>query len=87
VSRFFAPSVGIDEDSVTGSTHCVLGPYWRKKLNKKNLKAYQASKRGGVLNIRIEGDRVCLAGNAVTVLKGELLAGNAVTVLKGELFV
>ena len=73
VSRFFAPSVGIDEDPVTGSTHCVLGPYWMKKLNKNTLRAYQASKRGGVLNIRIEGDRVYLAGNAVTVLKGEFL--------------
>ena len=73
VSRFFAPSVGIDEDPVTGSTHCVLGPYWMKKLNKKNLRAFQASKRGGVLNIRVEGDRVYLAGNAVTVMKGEFL--------------
>ena len=73
VSRFFAPSIGINEDPVTGSTHCVLGPYWMKKLNKKNLRAFQASKRGGVLNIRIEGDRVYLAGNATTVMKGELL--------------
>lgn len=72
VSRFFAPSVGINEDPVTGSTHCVLGPYWIKKLNKKNLRAFQASKRGGVLNIKVEGDRVHIAGNAVTVMKGEL---------------
>jgi PhzF family phenazine biosynthesis protein len=73
VSRFFAPSVGIDEDPVTGSTHCVLGPYWMKKLNKNTLRAYQASKRGGILNLRVEEAGVYIAGNAVTILKGELL--------------
>lgn len=73
VSRFFAPAYGIDEDPVTGSAHCVLGPYWKKKLNKEILRAYQASRRGGVLSIRIEDERVYIAGEAVTVMKGELV--------------
>ncbi|MBL7128270.1 MAG: PhzF family phenazine biosynthesis protein [Ignavibacteria bacterium] len=73
VSRFFAPAYGINEDPVTGSAHCVLGPYWMKKLNKNNMRAFQASKRGGVLSIRVEDERVYIAGEAVTVLKGELL--------------
>lgn len=73
VSRFFAPAKGINEDPVTGSAHCVLTPYWSKKLNKKTMKAFQASQRGGYLNVTIEGDRVLIAGKAVTVLKGELL--------------
>jgi len=70
VSRYFAPWVGIDEDPVTGSAHCVLGPYWAKKLGKSNLRAYQASARGGVLDVRPEGGRVYLRGRAVTVLSG-----------------
>ncbi|MBK8549707.1 MAG: PhzF family phenazine biosynthesis protein [Ignavibacteria bacterium] len=73
VSRFFAPAKGINEDPVTGSAHCVLAPYWSKKLNKKSMKAYQTSQRGGYLNVTMEGDRVLIAGKAVTVLKGELL--------------
>jgi len=73
VSRFFAPGAGIDEDPVTGSAHCCLGPYWSTQLGKKTLKAYQASARGGEIGIQIEGDRVKLTGSAVTVLKGELL--------------
>jgi len=73
VSRFFAPAYGINEDPVTGSAHCVLGPHWMKKLNKKNLRAFQASGRGGVLRIRNEDERVYIAGEAVTVLKGELV--------------
>lgn len=72
VSRFFAPAKGINEDPVTGSAHCVLAPYWSKKLNKKTMKAYQASQRGGYLNVTMEGDRVLIAGKAVTVLRGEL---------------
>jgi PhzF family phenazine biosynthesis protein len=72
VSRMFAPNVGIPEDPVTGSAHCVLAPYWAPRFG-TTLRAYQASPRGGVVNTRIEGDRVILAGNAITVLRGELL--------------
>jgi PhzF family phenazine biosynthesis protein len=73
VSRFFAPNVGINEDPVTGSTHCCLGPYWQNRLNKNALVGYQASARGGIVRVRPTGDRVVLGGQAVTVLKGELL--------------
>jgi PhzF family phenazine biosynthesis protein len=75
VSRFFAPQVGIDEDPVTGSAHCMLAPYWAGKLGKNELKAYQASERGGVLGLRLRGDRVLLRGNAVTVITGDLRPG------------
>lgn len=74
VSRFFAPGAGIDEDPVTGSAHCCLGPYWRRQIGKDEFLAYQASKRGGVVRVRVDGDRVILGGQAVTVLKGALLA-------------
>lgn len=73
VSRFFAPGVGVWEDPVTGSAHCCLGPYWQKKLNKNEFIAYQASKRGGVLRVKVIGERVLISGQAVTVLEGELL--------------
>lgn len=73
VSRFFAPGAGIDEDPVTGSAHCCLGPYWAKKLGKTEFRAYQASPRGGVVRVRLQGNRVILGGQAVTVLRGELL--------------
>ncbi len=72
VSRFFAPSVGIDEDPVTGSAHAMLGPYWGTKLGKDNLRAHQSSSRGGVVKVTLKGERVALKGQAVTVLKGEL---------------
>jgi len=72
VSRFFAPAVGIDEDPVTGSAHCCLGPYWGAKLGKTEMKAYQASARGGIVRVRLAGDRVLLGGHAVTILRGEL---------------
>ncbi|HLZ80191.1 MAG TPA: PhzF family phenazine biosynthesis protein [Ktedonobacteraceae bacterium] len=72
VSRFFAPRVGVNEDPVTGSAHCCLAPYWGKKLNKNEMVAFQASARGGMLYLRINGDRVKLAGHAVTVMHGEL---------------
>lgn len=75
VSRFFAPALGINEDPVTGSAHCTLGPYWSQELGKKELVGYQASSRGGVLRVRVQGDRVLLGGQAVTVLAGELLGG------------
>ena len=74
VSRFFAPGSGIDEDPVTGSAHCCLGPFWSTRLNKKEFVAYQASARGGVVRVRLNGDRVHLGGQAVTVLRGELVA-------------
>jgi PhzF family phenazine biosynthesis protein len=73
VSRFFAPSAGIDEDPVTGSAHCCLGPYWSRQLGKEAFVAYQASARGGVVRVRLAGDRVHLGGRAVTVLRGELV--------------
>lgn len=73
VSRFFAPGSGIDEDPVTGSAHCCLAPYWAKKLGKPEMTAWQASPRGGTVRVRHEGDRVKLAGQAVTVMRGELL--------------
>ena len=74
VSRYFAPAFGIDEDPVTGSTHCCLGPFWSRRLNKKEFVARQVSARGGVLKVALDGDRVRLGGQAVTVLRGELLA-------------
>ncbi len=72
VSRFFAPAVGVPEDPVTGSAHCCLGPFWAARLGKKEMTAYQASARGGVVRVRVAGDRVYLGGQAVTVLRGEL---------------
>lgn len=73
VSRFFAPAVGVDEDPVCGSAHCCLGPFWSERLGKTDLIAYQASPRGGVLRVGIRGDRVRLGGQAVTVMRGELV--------------
>ncbi|MBD3297025.1 MAG: PhzF family phenazine biosynthesis isomerase [candidate division Zixibacteria bacterium] len=73
VSRFFAPAVGIDEDPVTGSAHCILAPYWAAKLGKPEMTGYQASARGGVVRVRTNGDRVVLGGHAVTVFRAELL--------------
>ena len=72
VSRFFAPQSGVDEDPVTGSAHCTLAPYWAARLGRTRLNAYQASRRGGALRVSFEGDRVRIAGRAVTVLRGEL---------------
>lgn len=73
ISRCFAAGAGINEDPATGAAHCCLAPYWAKKLGISELTAYQASARGGVLRVRVEGDRVILAGNAVTVFKLDLL--------------
>jgi predicted PhzF superfamily epimerase YddE/YHI9 len=72
VSRFSAPAAGIDEDPVTGSAHCCLAPYWAGRLGKPGLVGYQASRRGGVVSVRVEGRRVALGGKAVTVFAGEL---------------
>ena len=74
VSRYFAPAFGIDEDPVTGSAHCALAPYWAERLGRPTLTARQVSKRGGTLEVTVDGDRVRLTGHAVTVLSGDLLA-------------
>lgn len=71
ISRFFAPSHGIEEDSVTGSAHCIIGPWWARPLKQKTLVCYQASKRGGVLYLELEQDRVFISGDAITVLSGD----------------
>jgi PhzF family phenazine biosynthesis protein len=73
VSRFFAPAAGVNEDPVTGSAHCALGPYWQAKLGRTDFTAYQASARGGVVKVGMRGDRVLLGGQAVTVSRVELL--------------
>jgi predicted PhzF superfamily epimerase YddE/YHI9 len=73
ISRFFAPAFGVNEDPVTGSAHCCLGPYWAKKLGKKELTALQASARGGVVKVRVGDDRVILGGQAVTVMRAIIL--------------
>ena len=71
VSRFFAPAVGVDEDPVTGSAHCCLGPFWEKRLRKKEFTAHQLSERGGVLRIRTcSNHRVLICGQAVTIWQG-----------------
>jgi len=72
VSRFFAPKVGIDEDPVTGSAHTLLVPFWASRLNKNELTAHQLSERGGQLWCTLSGDRVLIAGKAVTYLRGEI---------------
>jgi PhzF family phenazine biosynthesis protein len=74
VSRFFAPAAGVAEDPVTGSAHCCLTPFWGARLHKTEMTAYQASPRGGVVGVRWAGDRVHLRGQAVTVLRGQLVA-------------
>jgi PhzF family phenazine biosynthesis protein len=73
VSRFFAPSVGVPEDPVTGSAHCCLGPYWGEKLKKIELNGFQCSARGGSVRVTLLGDRVLLGGHAVHVASGKLL--------------
>jgi PhzF family phenazine biosynthesis protein len=77
VSRFFAPAIGVDEDHVTGSAHCCLGPYWKSRLKKSEFEAFQLSERGGVVRVKVVpgSDRVTLSGRAVTVIKGELVYG------------
>lgn len=73
VSRFFAPAVGVPEDPVTGSAHCCLAPFWAARLQRSELVGYQASARGGVVHVRHLGSRVLLTGDAVTVMRGELV--------------
>lgn len=72
VSRFFAPQSGVAEDPVTGSSHCCLAPYWARRLGKNEMVGYQASARGGTVRVRLDGQRVVLGGQAVTVLDAEL---------------
>ncbi len=72
VSRYFATAFGIDEDPVTGSAHCYLGPYWQQRLGRHTFTAYQASERGGVVKVTVQGSRTRLGGQAVTVLRGQL---------------
>ncbi|MBT2235589.1 PhzF family phenazine biosynthesis protein [Nonomuraea sp. NEAU-A123] len=72
VSRFFAPNVGVPEDPVTGSAHCALAPYWGERLGLRTMVGAQLSARGGLVHVRLDGDRVHLSGRAVTVLSGEL---------------
>ena len=74
VSRFFAPAVGIDEDPVTGSAHCCLGPYWAERLGKQELFGRQISRRGGTVRVRLAGDRVMLGGRAITIFRGSVSA-------------
>ena len=74
MSRFFAPRVGVPEDPVTGSAHCGLAPWWGKRLGKTVMTGYQSSARGGVVEVELAGDRVLLRGQAVTMLRGELVA-------------
>ena len=73
VSRFFAPALGVDEDPVTGSAHCLLATYWEAKLGRSELEAYQASARGGHVSMALHGDRVTLSGEAVTTMRGVLV--------------
>lgn len=72
VSRYFAPWVGVDEDPVTGAAHCALTPYWTRLTGKQEMRAYQASRRGGEMTVCLRGDRVELVGQAVVVVSGTL---------------
>ncbi|GHF43528.1 putative PhzF superfamily epimerase YddE/YHI9 [Amycolatopsis bartoniae] len=73
VSRVFGPAVGVPEDPVTGSAHCALAPYWAERLGRDQLVGEQASARGGLVRVALQGERVQLAGQAVTTVRGELL--------------
>jgi PhzF family phenazine biosynthesis protein len=74
VSRFFAPASGVDEDPVTGSAHCCLGSYWQRRFSKSEFIAYQASARGGIVKVRVAGNRAFLGGEAIIVAKGNLVS-------------
>lgn len=73
ISRFFAPQLGVPEDPVTGSAHCLLTPYWSEKMGKKAFNAYQASPRGGWLHVEWVGDRVLISGDSALIFQAELL--------------
>ena len=72
ISRFFAPQLGVDEDPVTGSAHCLLTPFWAEKLGKREFDAYQASERGGELYLQLLNERVLISGEAAMIMKAEL---------------
>lgn len=74
VSRFFGPAAGVDEDPVTGSAHCALVDYFSQKLNRNKLTGYQASARGGIVEVEKQGDRAILSGQAVTIIRGALVS-------------
>lgn len=74
ISRFFAPAAGVNEDSVTGSAHCALGPYWQKKLAQSDFTAFQASERGGSVKLSVREGRIILRGQAVMMSRVELLS-------------
>ena len=76
VSRFFAPGTGIDEDPVTGSAHCALGPFWSERIGRRKVVGQQLSARGGTVGVEVRGDRVTLTGRAVTIIEGDLVARN-----------
>ena len=73
VTRFFAPAVGVNEDPVTGSAQCCLGPFWEKRTGKSSFTGFQASSRGGIVKVQNSGDRVLISGQAVTVLHGDIV--------------
>jgi predicted PhzF superfamily epimerase YddE/YHI9 len=73
VSRCFYPATGVNEDPVTGSAHCCLGPYWQRKLEKTEMNAWQCSARGGFLRLKISDDRILISGNAITTLRGTFI--------------
>ena len=77
ISRVFVPGAGIDEDSVTGSAHCVLAPYWSARMGRESFSAYQASKRGGHIGCRMAGTQVVLTGRCRTVIEGEFILASA----------
>ena len=72
VSRYFAPAKGIDEDPVTGGAHCALAPFWTERLGRPEIRAYQASKRGGEMVCRVRGDRVELEGECAFYMEGKV---------------
>jgi predicted PhzF superfamily epimerase YddE/YHI9 len=73
VSRVFVPEAGVNEDSVTGSAHAVIGAYWARRLGRDSFTAFQASRRGGRLGVALAGDRVVLTGGCRTVIEGEFI--------------
>jgi PhzF family phenazine biosynthesis protein len=85
ISRFFCVPHGHDEDPVTGSAHCTLAPYWSEKLNKKQLSAFQASKRGGTLKLQLEKDILFITGEAITIFEGTILLDNIISSRQEEI--
>lgn len=79
VSRFFAPGAGIDEDPATGSAHCCLAPFWHGRLGRTAFIARQLSRRGATIKVAVAGDRIKLAGQAVTMVRGELTPTTAIS--------